>query len=100
MICVGRHTGPAVETTRREMTLYAVGVAASIGVWIALVTFAIKLGGAARGGTSAAWLLMIVACLGAIACLVLALLLGVRVWELRTGVRAPRSSGGGRRIQR
>lgn len=92
---MGRHTGPAVETTRREFTIYALGVIASFAVWIALVVFAIKLGSPAKEGSLAAWFLLAVASLGAIVCLVLSILLTTRAWEFRTGVRRPRAPAAG-----
>lgn len=97
---MGRHTGQAAENTRREMMFYVGGIAASALVWAALVSFAIKLGSQAKGGSSGAWFLIVVAALGAVISMVLMLLLSVRAWELRSGIRPPASSGGGRRIKR
>lgn len=95
---MGRHSGSVEPTTTREMTQYAVGAVASFAVWVALVTFAIKLGGPAKNGSGGAWFLLIVAALGAVGCLALTLMLAARAWELRTDVRMPRrASGGGRR---
>ena len=82
------------------MMFYVGGIVASVLVWAALVSFAIKLGSDAKSGSSGAWFLIVVASLGGITCMVLALLLGVRAWELRTGIRPPRTSGGGHRIKR
>lgn len=79
---------------------YVGGVVASALVWAALVSFAIKLGGHAKDGSSGAWFLIVVASLGAIISMVLTLLLGVRAWELRTGIRPPARIPGGRRIKR
>lgn len=88
-----------METTRREFTLYALGIVASFAVWIALVVFAINLGSPAKAGSTAAWFLLAIATLGAIACLVLSLMLSVRAWELRTGVRPPKRAPGGTRAR-
>lgn len=82
------------------MMYYVGGIVASALVWAALVSFAIKLGGSAKSGATGAWFLIVVATLGAIISLVLALLLGVRAWELRNGIRAPRRPRGGRRARR
>jgi len=79
------------------MTQYAVGAVASFAVWIALVTFAIKLGGPAKNGSGGAWFLLIVAALGAVGCLALTLMLAARAWELRAGTRPPSRVSGGRR---
>lgn len=97
---VGRHTGPAAETTRRDMMFYVGGIVAASLVWAALVSFAIKLGASAKGGAAGAWFLIAVAALGAVISLVLALLLAVRAWELREGIRPPRRTAGGRRARR
>ena len=97
---MGRHTGPGAETKRREMMVYVGGVVASALIWAALVSFAIKLGSAAKGGAASAWFLISVATVGAIVALVLAILLTARAWELRTGIRAPRRPTGGRRARR
>jgi hypothetical protein len=82
------------------MMYYVGGTVAASLVWAALVSFAIKLGSSAKGGAGAAWFLIIVATLGAVVALVLALLLGVRAWELRTGTRAANRPLGGRRAKR
>ena len=97
---VGRHTGRGVETTRREIGYYVAGVVASALVWAALVSFAIKLGGAAKDGAASAWFLIVVATIGAMVALVLAILLTARAWELRTGIRPARRPPGGRRARR
>ena len=82
------------------MMRYVGGIVASALVWAALVSFAIKLGSAAKGGAAGAWFLIVVATLGAIIALVLAILLSARAWELRTGIRAPQRPAGGRRARR
>lgn len=76
------------------------GIVAALLVWAALVSFAIKLGASAKGGSSGAWFLIIVAALGAVVSLILALLLGVRAWELRTGIKSASRPAHGRRARR
>lgn len=97
---MGRHTAQAADSTRREMMYYVGGVVAAFLIWAALVSFAIKLGASAKSGAAGAWFLIVVAALGAVISLVLALLLGVRAWELRTGMHPPRGPAGGRRARR
>lgn len=80
--------------------VYVAGVVGSGLVWAALVSFAIKLGSAAKGGAASAWFLISVATAGAIVALVLAILLTARAWELRNGLRAPQRPQGGRRARR
>ena len=82
------------------MMYYVGGIVAASLVWAALVSFAIKLGASAKGGAAGAWFLIAVAALGAVISLILALLLGVRAWELRAGITPPRVSSGGRRAKR
>jgi hypothetical protein len=82
------------------MMFYVGGIVAAFLVWAALVSFAIKLGASAKSGAAGAWFLIVVAALGAVISLVLALLLGVRAWELREGIRPPRRPSGGRRARR
>lgn len=82
------------------MMYYVGGMAGAFVAWAALVSFSIKLGASAKSGAAGAWFLIVVAALGAVISLVLALLLGVRAWELRAGIRAPRRPAGGRRARR
>ena len=82
------------------MMYYVGGTVAASLVWVALVSFAIKLGASAKSGAASAWFLILVAALGAVISLILALLLGVRAWELRAGIRPPRRPAGGRRARR
>jgi hypothetical protein len=56
--------------------------------WGYLVFAAIDFGTAARGGESSAWLFMALACLGAIACLFVGLLLVARLMRA-LGVTSP-----------
>jgi hypothetical protein len=69
--------------------------------WAGLVWSGIRFGQSARGGDGSAWFFMVVASLGAVACLFLALVLGVRAarmlgWSGTDPVR-PVSAKGGRR---
>lgn len=82
------------------MMYYVGGIVAAFLVWAALVSFAVKLGASAKAGSGGAWFLIIVAAVGAVIALVLALLLGVRAWELRAGIRPPSRPSGGRRARR
>ena len=82
------------------MMMYVGGVAAAAIVWGALVSYAIKLGASAKSGAPGAWFLIVVASAGAIISLVLAILLGLRAWELRAGITAPPRPTGGRRARR
>jgi hypothetical protein len=61
------------------MLLHAAGVTFCVIAWGYLVSAAIDFGGAARGGHAQAWLFLLVACLGAAACLFAGLMLGARL---------------------
>ncbi|RYB94786.1 hypothetical protein EUA93_10760 [Nocardioides oleivorans] len=61
--------------------------------WGYLVYAAIDFGTAARGGSSGAWGFMALACLGAIACLFVGLLLLARMMRALGITAAPESSG-------
>ena len=67
-----------------------IGVAITLCViaWGYLVYAAIDFGTAARGGNSSAWMFMALACLGAIACLFVGLLLVARLMRA-LGVTTP-----------
>ncbi len=70
--------GP-VNTARRLLPLLLGTLVCAIG-WAALVTSAIQLGRAAVvSGAVSTWLLTILACLGAVACGVLTILVGTRL---------------------
>lgn len=99
----GRRAGPRVPS-RRHLPWAAIALTtAAVVAWIVLVWFAIQFGPEARAGQPSAWLLMAVAALGAMACLFLALVQGMKVHEhLRTTprVRAAPRPVGGRRAKR
>ena len=104
MTTVGTHAGPSVRETgrtatgRRRQTLgLAVGSTFTVIAWGLLVWAAIDFGGQARNGESIAWLFLILATVGAIGCLFLAMVLVSKLAEsMRTGPAPPRPSGGRR----
>lgn len=95
---VGKHTGPAAPgPSRRKIGTSIATVVVAVVAWGALVYFAIHLGSQAKAGEIAAWVLLVVATLGAVCCLFLAMLSGARAWELiRTSRPAPATPGGRR----
>lgn len=74
------------------------GVVASAVAWYFLVNAAIDFGGEARNGRGIAWLFCILATAGAIACMVMVLVLGSKALGL-LGMGGPKtpSAHGGRR---
>ena len=100
---VGKHTGDQVphphgraQRSRTYPWLHVVGAGASVLAWAALVWLAIRIGSAARGGEGTAIVLLAAACLGAIACLFLGLLLTARIVDLLRNPPPPRPVGGRR----
>jgi hypothetical protein len=83
-----------------------VGITLCVVAWGYLVYAAIDFGTAAREGSgSSAWLFMGLACLGAIACLFVGLLLGTRLMQALGVASAPESASeprpvGGKRAAR
>jgi hypothetical protein len=78
---------------------YAVAALLTALAWGVLVYFAIQLGPDVKDGEPRAWALLVVATIGAMACLFLSLILGGRVVELLrtpTVEQAPPSPGGRR----
>lgn len=105
----GRRAAPrtdgAVGGAGRRSPLPLLGLATALTAllvaWGYLVIVAIDFGSRARNGAGAAWFLLALATVGAVACLFLALLTGVRLVRLITSPpSAPRRSGGGRRAAR
>jgi hypothetical protein len=110
----GRHAGPARldEQAARggrqrpplaPLLLLALGITAAVVAWGYLVYLAIDLGTDARNGESAAWWFLALATLGAIACLFVAMMLGIRIVErFRAGAPppGPPRPPGGRRAAR
>lgn len=85
--------------------LYALGITACMIAWGYLVYAAIDFGTSARAGEGAAWVLLGLASLGAVACLFVGLMLVVRVLRLLGVLVGPDSSVAspappGRRIAR
>lgn len=85
---VGKHRGgaPAPFPTRRLAT-YVAAVVVTALAWFALVYLAIQLGPSAKSANLVAWLLLVVATLGAIGCLFLTLIFGGKAVEV---IRHPR----------
>lgn len=94
----GKHAGsrkaPRSARTRRpldpKLLVYAAGVTFCVVAWGYLVYAAIDFGGSARTGRSAAWMLLLVACIGAACCLFAGLMLAVRALTL-LGIVSPPS---------
>lgn len=90
---------------RPKAALLAAGITVFIVAWGYLVVAAIGFGTSARSGDDTAWLLLVLACLGAIACLFAGLMLVV---QLLAHIRAAATAGddppprvpGGRRAKR
>ena len=78
----------APRTLNKAALVIGVGITLCVVAWGYLVYAAIDFGTAARGGESAAWTFMALACLGAIACLFAGLLLVARLMRA-LGVVAP-----------
>ena len=85
----GSRRGAAAPRTLNKAAL-ALGAAITLCVvaWGYLVYAAIDFGTAARGGSSSAWWFMALACLGAMACLFVGLLLVARLLRA-LGITAP-----------
>jgi hypothetical protein len=110
----GRHAGPARLTehdtaparprpAQGPLLLLSLGITGAVVAWGYLVYLAIDFGTDARNGETAAWWLLGLATVGAIACLFVALMLGTRlVARLRatSSPPAPPRSPGGRRAAR
>lgn len=79
--------------------LHALGLTLTLVAWGLLVWLAIDFGTDARSGSALSWVFLVIATLGATACLFLALTLGTRVVGLLRGddsVPPPRVAGGKR----
>jgi hypothetical protein len=90
----------------RRLATYALAAVATALAWGVLVYYAIQLGPDVKDGEPQAWALMIVATVGAMACLFLSLILGGRVVEVlrspvvEARVERPMTPPGGRRAKR
>lgn len=81
-----RRTHPGTDARRarwREPALLAGGVLTAIAAWFVLVVQAIAFGRTAS--SAASWVLLVLATLGAVACMFLAILLATRLVSLRPG---------------
>jgi hypothetical protein len=91
----GKRAGTRRAETSRGNTLptlgYALAITACIVAWGYLVFAAIEFGTAARGGDTEAWWLLLLATLGAVACLFTGILVGSRLLQ-SLGAIAPPSS--------
>jgi protein-S-isoprenylcysteine O-methyltransferase Ste14 len=105
---VGKHSGTdatrpsyaAPQPPRRALMLLALLVLATLVAWGVLVYAAIDFGGDARTGESTAWVFLVLATVGAAACLFATLLLGARMVSLVRQPPAPVRPAGGHRAAR
>ena len=79
----------APRTLNKAALVIGVGITLCVVAWGYLVYAAIDFGTAARGGESSAWTFMGLACLGAIACLFVGLLLVARLMRALGITEAP-----------
>ncbi len=100
MLPVGRHTGERANTPseasrppRRRVWLLCLLVTVTLVAWGVLVFAAIDLGREARSGESTAWTFLILAAVGAAACLFVTMILGGKLLAVMRGreVAPPRS---------
>ena len=95
----GAPGGPRIA--RGRLVRLAAGATLTLVAWGLLVVLAIDFGGRAREGNGAAWGYLLVATVGATACLFLALILIARaVSALRGDDPAPPRTRGGKRAAR
>jgi len=97
-----RRAGPAKSPTGPLLSLAAVfgGTAVGALAWFFLVRAAIDFGGEAKNGKGVAWVFMALATIGAIACLVLVLVLvtrGLTMLGVIGRSRTPTGASGHRR---
>lgn len=99
----GARRAPRARRPLDPRALAVAGVAAvALAAWGLLVWSGIRFGQSARGGDGTAWIFMAIASLGAVACLFLALVLGIRTarllgWVSRDPLRSVVAKGGKRR---
>lgn len=104
MTAVGKHTGEPVEESgpplRKRLLALTLGVTATLVAWGFLVWAAIDFGGKARDGESLGWLFLLLATLGATACLFVTMILTQKLLGTLRG-EAPRPpTPGGKRAAR
>jgi hypothetical protein len=109
---VGRHSGDGTTRSsagsayvahgfaRRRVLVHALLVTATLVAWGILVFAAIDFGAEARSGSPTAWLFLVLATLGAAACLFVTLLLGARLTTLVKAQQASPRPPGRRRAVR
>lgn len=101
MTPVGKHSGERIEEVappRRRLLALALGITATVVAWGFLVWEAIDFGGRARGGEGLAWAFVVLATIGATACLLVTLILATKLVATLRGEAAPRPAvPGGRR---
>lgn len=102
-----RRAAPTSGKSSPAALVICVGITLCVVAWGYLVYAAIDFGTAARGGSgSSAWMFMALACLGAIACLFVGLLLVARLSRTLGITREPPAAGeaprpvGGKRAAR
>jgi len=80
-VAQGRRVGPKKKRSsfRPTALLLAIGITLGVGAWGYLVKAAIDFGVQARDGTPGAWMYLTFACLGAVACLFVGLMLVARL---------------------
>lgn len=104
MTPVGKHSGdpaPDQPLPRRRLLVLALGITLTLVAWGFLVWAAIDFGADARAGSSTSWAFVVLATLGATACLFLTLILGTRLFAILRGEVVPRPVvPGGRRAAR
>jgi len=94
-----RRAATSRSTVGRDVILLSLGTLVALVAWLYLVRAAIHFGANARDGQHAAWALMTLAIVGAIACLFIGLMLLselVRLLSHRRGNTPPPPSGGKR----
>jgi hypothetical protein len=107
-----KHSGPArmedspeggTRPSTGPLMLLALGITAAVVAWGYLVYLAIDFGTSARDGEAAGWWMLALATIGAIACLFVGMMLGIRlVARLKAGSPppGPPRPPGGRRAAR
>ena len=98
----GKHSGNrrAARTPSgagRKLAVLALGSLALVVAWVVLVRAAIDFGRTARAGDGSAWIFLVIASLGAMACLFAGLMVVVRLLvALHVISEVPRVAGGRR----